>query len=96
MSQLAPKIHPSGEHSYNKPENDVCIFYNRDRNEDDVGFKEIEVGDATNIESVIRRIHEEEYAYLYDCNDNNGQWYVLNSSGKFFVLTPELVQTIKD
>jgi hypothetical protein len=31
ISQLGPKLHPTGKHTFEKPEKDVCIFYKRDR-----------------------------------------------------------------
>ncbi len=34
LSVLAPKIHPTGEHSFDKPEAYVCVSYSRDRKED--------------------------------------------------------------
>ncbi len=36
ISVLTDKIHPEGEHTFFKPEDGVCIFYKRDRGDDDV------------------------------------------------------------
>jgi hypothetical protein len=36
-SSIQEKLNPVGPHSFDKPEDDVCIFYGRDRGEQDVG-----------------------------------------------------------
>ena len=33
-SFIAEKLEPAGKHSFDNPEDDVCIFYHRDRGED--------------------------------------------------------------
>jgi len=36
MSYLTSVVHPEGEHNFEKPEQGVTVFYNRDRGETDV------------------------------------------------------------
>lgn len=33
-SSIGPKLEPTGAHNFNNPEDDVCVFYHRDRGED--------------------------------------------------------------
>ena len=42
QSFLAEEIFPKGEHSFNKPEEGVTVFYGRDRGEKDVDAQEFE------------------------------------------------------
>lgn len=76
MSYLAKKINPEGFHNFDKPENDVTVFYGRDRGE-------------SGVESVVTSLEEYhsvtyssfiDYLYLF----NDGKWEVydnLNKSG---------------
>jgi len=73
MSFLQSKIHPEGEHSFDKPEDGVTVFYNRDRGE-------------TNVDSVVTTMDEYlsiqyatyiDYHYLFSGN----QWFVKNNHG---------------
>ena len=42
QSFLAEEIFPKGEHSFNKPEEGVTVFYNRDRGEEGVDAQEFD------------------------------------------------------
>ena len=63
MSFLAPKVHPTpgSGHSFDNNENDVTIFYGRDRGEDDV--------DAKNYQTIAHWVNRPhiwiEYFYLF-------------------------------
>ena len=61
LSILAPKVNPTEAHSFEAPQEDVCVFYGRDRGETGVGFQEYD-----DIPSWIEDM--EEYAYLYTDN----------------------------
>jgi hypothetical protein len=65
LSVLEKNIHPEGEHSFDVPEPDVCIFYARDRGNED------EDADICSMEEYINNtmIH---YSYLY----LNNEWSV--------------------
>ena len=70
------------------------FFYNRDRNEENVNFRTHIVSNPSDIARAVLLINEEEYAYLYDCNDNMGVWYFAKH-GKFCgVLTEDSVKKI--
>ena len=69
MSTLQPSIHPQGTHTFEKREDGVCLFYNRDRGE-------------TNVDAVVSSMDElhsiyynsVDYYYLY----SGGNWFVKN------------------
>ena len=42
QSFIAPNVFPKGEHSFNKPEEDVIVFYGRDRGESNVDAQEFD------------------------------------------------------
>ena len=71
MSYLASVVHPEGEHNFEKPEQGVTVFYNRDRGE-------------TGVDSVVTTMDEYlsvkyssciDYQYVY----SGGQWWVYNN-----------------
>ena len=67
QSFLAEEIFPKGEHSFNKPEDGVTVFYGRDRGEEGVEAKEFDtVGDFVDYYEGAGA----EYFYLYA----NGEW----------------------
>jgi hypothetical protein len=67
QSFLAPEIFPKGEHSFNKPEEGVTVFYGRDRGEEGVEAQEFDtVGDFVDYYEGAGC----EYFYLYA----NGEW----------------------
>ena len=72
LSSLRPKIKPTGEHSFENPQEDVCIYYHRDRDE------QWEQTKPKTYESIIQ-LYEKlkdswvEYLYIYIAGD----WYYL-------------------
>lgn len=68
MSYLSSKINPEGEHSFDKPEDDVTVFYGRDRGETDVD----------SVVTSMDELHSIKYSscidYLYLFSD--GEWSV--------------------
>ena len=63
MSCLRPKVFPTNTtHSFETPQDEVTIFYGRDRGESDVGFREYD-DFAEYVEN------GEEYMYFFDGND---------------------------
>lgn len=70
LSSLRKQIEPTAEHSFDKPQNDVCVFYYRDRGEQWDAVK------PTTYESIVDMYNKlksswSEYLYLYIGND----WY---------------------
>jgi len=67
ISYIREQVNPSRPgHSFETPHEEVCVFYGRDRGEENVGYKEYD--------DVNEWINDmEEYAYLFD---GNGQWLV--------------------
>ena len=71
LSLLAPNVFPVGEgHSFDKAQDDVCVFYGRDRGETGVETREYD-----DIPSWIDDM--EEYAYLW-----NGRVWLVNDHGE--------------
>ncbi len=64
MSSLHEKVSPTSEHSFDNPEEGVCVFYGRDRRE-----KDVEARTSENIREFLKI--GEEYNYLY----RGGMWY---------------------
>jgi hypothetical protein len=72
MSVLRPKVFPTNTtHSFETPEDDVTIFYGRDRGETGVDFREYD-DFAEYVEN------GEEYMYFFDGND----WLVNDHQAK--------------
>ena len=81
ISVIAPKVHPTTDtHSFDIQENDVCVFYHRDRNEPLNVIEETEDSFWNNTSS------SEEYLYLFE----DGEWWVKSMypiSAKIFDVT---------
>ena len=77
LSVLAPNINPIGSHSFEHPEDDVCIFYGRDRGETDINPSK-----HSNLEMYRLSGVWQEYNYLF----KDGNWYLVpNKSSKELV-----------
>jgi len=68
MSILKEQIYPKKNHTFNSPEENVCIFYHRDR------------GEAWEDTAPLRFDTEKEFTDYYDWSAyyylfDNGQWY---------------------
>jgi len=71
LSSLQPNVFPVGEgHSFDNAQDDVCVFYGRDRGETGVETREYD-----DIPSWIEDM--EEYAYLW-----NGKEWLVNDHGE--------------
>ena len=67
ISVIAPKVHPTTDtHSFDIQENDVCVFYHRDRKEPLNFIEETEESFWNNTSS------SEEFLYMYE----EGDWWV--------------------
>jgi len=73
LSALRPRIspEPNESHSFDKPLEDVCIYYGRDRGETNVN--PITLSNSDSLKSHLR-----EYNYYFDGEN----WYVTNGTGK--------------
>lgn len=72
-SSIDKKLEPTGEHTFMKPENDVCVFYHRDRGDDwlscqSVCYTKKELFDQPAFE----------YVYIFE----DGQWNVYKRNGE--------------
>lgn len=74
MSFLTPKVNPEGEHSFNKPEDGVTVFYSRDRGESDVDAVTTSKDEYHSVKysSCI------DYLYLF----SGGHWWVYDNFDK--------------
>jgi hypothetical protein len=68
MSILAKNINPTGEHTFDNPEDDVCVYYGRDRGEDDTEARTFE-----NERHYRLATEWEEYNYLFKVDT----WYLV-------------------
>ena len=74
MSYLTAEIYPTGNHTFDKPEDGVTVFYGRDRGE-------------TGVDSVITSMDEYLSVKYSSCIDyqyvfNGGQWWVYDNNDK--------------
>jgi hypothetical protein len=72
-SSIDKKLEPTGEHTFMKPEDDVCVFYHRDRGDDwlscqSVCYTKKELFDQPAFE----------YIYIFE----DGQWNVYKINGE--------------
>ena len=74
MSYLASEIHPEGEHNFDKPEQGVTVFYNRDRGETDVDSV------TTSMDEYLSVQYSSCIDYLYVFIGSN--WWVYNNLKK--------------
>lgn len=84
LSSLKERIAPNDdeEHSFDKPLDDVCVFYHRDRGEPWNDVKPIEVYS----EEEIKECNNQEYNYLF----KDGKWYWNQYGDEWQELTREL------
>ena len=71
MSFLAPKVTPDGIHNFNTPEQDVTVFYGRDRAETDVDSV------TTSMDEYLSSKYSSGIDYLYLLKDGN--WFLRNT-----------------
>lgn len=85
MSVLAPKIVPTegSEHSFDKPEKGVCIFYSRDRNESNTEWRVV-----NSAEDLFDEFDGCEYFYVM----KDGVWYVSEGKEKGWHLLSEVLE----
>lgn len=74
MSYLASVVHPEGEHNFEKPEQGVTVFYNRDRDETDVDSV------VTTMDEYLSVQYSSCIDYLYVFIGSN--WWVYNNLKK--------------
>ena len=86
LSSLRPEVNPEPyrEHTFDKSQEDVCVFYKRDRSEDNVDaryFKDF---------ADYKANHQyEEFEYILR---TDGVWYVSQYGGEYLALVNELVK----
>lgn len=65
ISSLGIYVYPTGEHSFKNRQENVCVFYHRDRGEDLYIYESKHFPEG----------YFEEYNYIFNYNDDQ-QWYV--------------------
>lgn len=72
MSVLYPNVNPQGkDHSFDNPEDGVCIFYGRDRSEDNV-----ETQKYSSLEHYLKEGNFQEYDYVF--HEKRNAWYLID------------------
>ena len=79
LSVLAPKVNPTGEHSFDKPERGVCVYYGRDR-----GEKNTKPRTYSNLKVFLRNMQCEEYDYVFKDNE----WFIVSGDSLVGYSTP--------
>lgn len=85
MSSLGIRIDPVGLHSYDDQENGTCVFYGRDRGEEDQ--------EAWRYPSYEEHLifNNEHFNYLYDLTAEKPGWYVIEHSESTLRLLSDVV-----
>lgn len=85
LSSLAANISPTGPHTFDNPQEDVCVFYGRDRGELGIQSRLFDSFDDYNSHG-----QREGYEYILRNVDGAAVWFVSIYGGKFVELTCEL------
>lgn len=91
ISSLKKLVFPSngGTHSYDAPENNVTVFYGRDRGEDSQG------NEFYSFEDYKKNNNFQEYDYVYF--EKKNRWYIYNpNKDKLTTLSSEVKKVKKD
>lgn len=72
-SYIEKKLEPTGEHTFMKPEDGVCVFYHRDRGDDWLSCQP-----TCYTRSELFRQQAFEYVYVFE----DGRWNVYNMNGR--------------
>jgi len=67
LSSLRENVDPIGSHSYDKPEENVCVAYGRDRGEDGVDFRIFD-----DLKSIEEAHWDCDYHYVFE----DGKWQI--------------------
>ena len=89
-SYVGPKIHPQNPdvHNFSSPEPDVCVFYTRDRGEDDCEMREFDDVDEMVCGFALP------FNYLFKVEDN--RWYCIMEEADFNLSLYDLDEAIKE
>lgn len=88
LSSLRENIEPTGAHSFDKPQDGVCVFYGRDRGEDDTVFRVFQ-SEADMVDS------NEGCDFFYILRDD-GNWYVSDDEGTTWKLVSDIILSEKE
>ena len=78
LSVLAPRVTPTGSHSFDKPEDGVCVYYGRDRGETGTDPETY-----ANVSEYFDNFSREEYNYFF----NGESWEVEQDDHDFMSVT---------
>lgn len=76
LSSLAPQTTPKGPHSFEDPEERVCVAYQRDRGETEVGSRK-----SDNLKELIELTGGSWGEWLYVFNPQTSGWGVVDMHG---------------
>ena len=79
LSILAPNVNPTGDHSFDKPEEGVCVYYGRDR-----GEKNTKPRTYSDLKVFLRNMQCEEYDYVFKDNE----WFLVSNDSLVGFSTP--------
>jgi hypothetical protein len=79
LSVLGPRVTPTGPHTFDTPEDGVCVYYGRDRGETNVEPKTY-----ANLSEYFDEYSREEYNYLF-----NGEFWEVEQSDRDFMSITE-------
>ena len=89
LSSLAPEVSPEPytTHDFNEPQKGVCVFYGRDRGEDNVSARNFADFDA-----YVRTHSYQEYEYILRNVNGVATWFVcsFDSDGDYEPLTEKM------
>lgn len=88
LSSLGEYINPVGEHSFDKPELNCCVYYGRDRGETATKYSEFENWIFFRAER-----NEQEFNYLYV--EAEETWYLVNEFEELKTFLTELDNPVK-
>ena len=83
LSSLGERVTAKGNHSFDNPEDGVCVYYGRDRGETGVETKTF-----ADVSDFLENMQEEEYDYIFD----GETWQVKFDDKNFMPLKDALIQ----
>ena len=83
LSVLAPRVTPTGEHSFDKSEEGVCVYYGRDRGEEDT-----EPNVFSSVSEYFDEFQREEYNYYF-----NGEFWEVDIDGDYMSVEQAMKET---
>ena len=96
MSKLAPRICPAedSKHTFDNPDKDVCVFYGRDRGEQETGPRYLTKEELFDPQSWV------EYVYIFDPDSQTWEYaelkYRQNNGATYFSALKPLAPAVEE